>query len=96
MTVDALMTQTEIGKTVIEQKGDYMMALKGNQGCLYEDVQLYFSPIQAGMSCARSIEKNRGHVETRTRTIASADWVENKESWVGLKNVCKIDSEIYC
>jgi predicted transposase YbfD/YdcC len=95
VTVDALMTQTEIAKTVIEQKGDYMMALKGNQGCLYKDVQLYFSSTQEGMSCARSIEKNRGRVETRTCTIASADWIENKDSWVGLRNLCKIDSEIY-
>lgn len=95
VTVDALMTQTEIAKTVIEQKGDYMMALKGNQGCLYEDVQLYFSSVQEGMRCARSVEKNRGRVEMRTCTIASADWVGNKESWTGLKNLCKIDSEIY-
>lgn len=95
VTVDALMTQKEIASTVIEQKGDYMMALKGNQGGLYEDVQLYFSSIEEGMSCARSLEKNRGRVETRTCTMGSADWLENKDSWVGLKNLFKIDTEIY-
>ena len=95
VTVDALMTQKEIASTVIEQKGDYMMALKGNQGCLYEDVQLYFNSIQEGMSCARSVEKNRGRVETRTCIMASADWVENKDSWVGLKKLFKIENEIY-
>ncbi len=95
VTVDALMTQREIARTVIEQKGDYVMALKGNQGSLYEDVQLYFSSVQEGMSCARSVEKNRGRVEIRTCTMASADWVENKDAWSGLKNLFKIDSEIY-
>lgn len=95
VTFDALMTQKEIAATVIEQKGDYMMALKGNQGCLYEDVQLYFNSVQERMSCARSVEKNRGRVETRTCTMAPADWVENKDSWIGLKNLFKIDSEIY-
>ena len=95
VTVDALMTQKEVASTVIEQKGDYMMALKGNQGCLYEDVQLYFDSIQEGMSCARSVEKNRGRVEIRMCTMASAEWVENKESWIELKNLFKIDSEIY-
>jgi predicted transposase YbfD/YdcC len=95
VTVDALMTQKEIASTVIEQKGDYVMALKGNQGCLYEDVQLYFSSAQEGMSCARSVEKNRGRVEIRTCTMASASWIENRDLWVGLKNLFKIDSEIY-
>jgi predicted transposase YbfD/YdcC len=95
VTVDALMTQKEIASTVIEQKGDYMMALKGNQGRLYEDVQLYFSTIQEGMSCARTLEKNRGRVEMRTCTMASADWLENKDCWVGLKNLFKVDTEIY-
>jgi predicted transposase YbfD/YdcC len=95
VTVDALMTQKEIASTVIEQKGDYMMALKRNQGCLYEDVQLYFESVQEGMSCARSVEKNRGRVEIRMCTMASADWIENKTSWSGLKSLFKIDSEIH-
>lgn len=95
VTVDALMTQKEIAKTVVEQNGDYVMALKGNQGSLYEDVTLYFSSVQEGMYCARTVEKNRGCVEIRTCTMASADWLENKRLWAGLKNLCKIDSETY-
>jgi predicted transposase YbfD/YdcC len=95
VTVDALMTQREIASTVIEQKGDYIMALKGNQGSLYEDVKLYFDSMQEGMSCWRSMEKNRGRVEIRTCTMAPANWIENKDSWVGLRNIFKIDSEIY-
>lgn len=95
ITVDALMTQREVAKTVIRKKGDYVMALKGNQESLYEDVRLFFDSIQEEMSCARSIEKNRGHVETRTCTKAPADWIDRKDSWAGLKNLFKIDSEIY-
>ena len=71
------------------------MALKGNQGQLYEDAQLYFSEIQEGMSCARSVEKSRGRVETRTCTTASADWIEKRDSWIGLKSLFKIDKETY-
>lgn len=70
VTVDALMTQKAIAETVIEKKGDYVMALKGNHESLYEDVQLYFGSVEDGMSCARSVEKNRGCVETRTCTRA--------------------------
>jgi predicted transposase YbfD/YdcC len=51
--------------------------------------------VQEGMSCARSVEKNRGRVEIRMCTMASADWIENKTSWSGLKSLFKIDSEIH-
>jgi predicted transposase YbfD/YdcC len=95
VTVDALMTQKTIADAVIEQKGDYLMALKGNQGVLYKDVCLYFSNIEEGMSCARSLEKNRGRVEIRTCTKASANWLEQQDSWRGLKTLFKIDSEIH-
>lgn len=95
VTVDALMTQREIASTVIRKKGDYVMALKRNQGALYEDVQLYFDSVQEGMSCARSLEKNRGRVETRTCTMASATWLERENAWAGLRSLFKIESEIY-
>ena len=32
MTVDALNCQREIAQQVIDQRGDYVLALKGNQG----------------------------------------------------------------
>src|SRR3990167_3740487 len=95
VTVDALMTQKEIARTIVEQRGDYITALKGNQGVLHEDVQLYFNSLQEGMSCARSVEKNRGRVEMRTCTLASANWIEYKDAWAGLQNLFKIDTEIY-
>jgi predicted transposase YbfD/YdcC len=47
------------------------------------------------MSCARSLEKNRGRVEIRTCTKASANWLEQQDSWRGLKTLFKIDSEIH-
>ena len=42
VTVDALNTQREIAKRVKEYKADYVMALKGNQGTLFEDVKWLF------------------------------------------------------
>ena len=34
--------QTKIAKAIIDEDADYLLALKKNQGCLYEDVQLLF------------------------------------------------------
>ena len=95
ITVDAMMTQTEIAATIIEQRGDYFMALKGNQGSLFDDVELYFSEVELGMSSSRTLEKNRGQVELRKGTKASADWIDQKKRWRGLKNIFQVESEIY-
>ena len=42
ITADALNCQYEIANTIIEKKGNYVLALKGNKGTLYEDVVDYF------------------------------------------------------
>ena len=95
ITVDALMTQKEVAKTTIEKGGDYVMALKGNQGTFFENVLLYFSENQLGMSCARTIEKNRGQVEIRTCTkVEDISWLVQRDEWKGLKSLFRIYSEI--
>lgn len=95
VSVDAIMTQKEIAKKIIEGGGNYVMALKENQGNFFEDVSLYFSEIQEGMSSWQTLEKNRGKVETRTCTASfDIDWLANKEEWKGLQGIFKIDSEV--
>lgn len=95
ITVDAIMTQKEVAKIIKENTGDYVMALKGNQGTLFEEVSLYFSDVQFEMSCARTVEKNRGQIEIRTCTkTEKIEWLNQKKDWKGLKCLFRIDSEI--
>jgi predicted transposase YbfD/YdcC len=95
VSVDAIMTQTEIAEKIIDGGGNYVMALKGNQGTFFEDVRLYFSEVNEGMSSWRTLEKNRGRVEMRACTASfDIDWLANKSQWKGLKGIFKIDSEI--
>lgn len=42
VTIDAMGTQKTIAKEIIDRKADYVLALKGNQGTLHEDVKYYF------------------------------------------------------
>ena len=42
ITADALNCQKEIASQIIEEGGDYILALKGNQQSLHEDVKLFF------------------------------------------------------
>lgn len=42
VTIDAMGTQTAIAEKIKGKRADYVLALKGNQGTLYEDVKEYF------------------------------------------------------
>jgi predicted transposase YbfD/YdcC len=42
VSIDAMGCQTEIAAQIVEQEGDYVLALKGNQGHLHEAVQQRF------------------------------------------------------
>jgi DDE_Tnp_1-associated/Transposase DDE domain len=43
VSIDAMGCQTEIAKTIIEQGADYVLALKGNQGNLHNNVRELFT-----------------------------------------------------
>lgn len=46
ITWDALNTQKENVKCVIEKKGDYVVPIKANQGNFYKDLELYFKDLK--------------------------------------------------
>jgi len=62
ITTDAMGTQTEIAKKIRRKKADYVLALKGNQESLHNDVKLYFGDSVFLSRCAyhRTVEKARG------------------------------------
>jgi len=45
VTIDAMGTQKTIAEKIIDKNANYLLALKGNQGTLKEDVELYFEGI---------------------------------------------------
>jgi predicted transposase YbfD/YdcC len=47
VTIDAMGTQTKIAQEIVGRGGDYVLALKGNQGNLCEDVEQLFAHAQA-------------------------------------------------
>jgi len=90
ITTDAMGTQTEIVKKIRKKHADYVLALKGNQGGLFEDVRQYFDDTELLLNCAytKTIEKARGGIEKReywqTDDIA---WLSQKKDWLGLKSI---------
>ena len=90
ITTDAMGTQTAIGKKIRQKRADYVLALKGNQGTLLEDVELYFSDEEAKDKCAykKTIEKARGKVEKREYwQTEEISWLSQRKEWPGLRSI---------
>jgi predicted transposase YbfD/YdcC len=47
VTIDAMCCQRDIAQKVVDKKADYVLALKGNQGSLREDVELFVAEQKA-------------------------------------------------
>ena len=92
VTVDALNCQRDIAQQIIDQGGDYVMALKGNQGTLHDDVQTFLDDPQAEASTADiTVDGDHGRIETRTAVVSThIDWLQEQHQWPGLKAVAKL------
>ena len=92
VTADALNCQRAIAQQIVEQKGDYALALKGNQGTLYDDVVLLLN--DAELKASRSaplVETDHGRIETRTAMVSTEiDWLQKQHQWPGLKAIGKV------
>jgi len=90
VTTDAMGCQTDIASQIRKGHADYVLALKGNQGTLHEDVRLYFKDpdLLAGCAYTKTTEKARGCVEVREYWQADdISWLPQKRSWAGLKSI---------
>ncbi len=75
VTLDAMGCQKEIAQKIIEKEADYVLALKGNQGILHDDVKLYLDSIMEKQlkdiahQTTETIEKDHGRIEERRYLI---------------------------
>jgi predicted transposase YbfD/YdcC len=71
ITIDAMGCQVAIAELIIEQGGDYLFSLKGNQSNLHDDVILLFDDLEeSGYSAyihdvAKTVDKGHGRIEVR-------------------------------
>jgi predicted transposase YbfD/YdcC len=99
VTIDAMGCQKEIAKKIKDKEADYVLALKGNQGTLSEDVELFFTEQKARkfrdttISRHQTLEKSHGRIETRTYTaIGDIAWLEERHDWAGLCSIIMVES----
>jgi predicted transposase YbfD/YdcC len=92
VTADALNCQRAIAEQIVEQEGDYALALKGNQGTLFDDVVLLLDDPELKTSTAAPVvEADQGRIETRTAMVSTEiDWLQKQHQWPALKAIGKV------
>ena len=96
VTIDAIGTQKEIAKAILEKHADYVLTVKGNQPGLLKDIELFFSDMPKGTptDSASTIEKSHGRIEERECvSVADAGWLtERHPGWEGISGIGLIRS----
>ena len=99
VTIDAMGCQRDIAQKILDKKADYVLALKGNQGSLREDVEMFATEQKARdfadteISRDTTIGGDHGRIETRTTTVIhDVKWLQQRHDWPGLKAVVMVES----
>ena len=99
VTIDAMGCQREIARTIRDGKADYVLALKGNQGSLRADVEMFAAEQKARgfadteVSHDTTVDGDHGRIETRTTTVIhDVAWLQERHDWPGLQAVVMVES----
>ena len=100
VTTDAMGCQKEITKTIVDQDGDYMLQLKGNQNGLYEEtVELFDKCLRddcLGIAYNTATISNQGHGRQERRTIWATEdinWFAERKKWSNLRSLIRVSCE---
>ena len=103
ITIDAMGCQREIAREIIEAQADYLLAVKENQGRLYDDVRDLFEGAEeydfegVPYDFARTLNKGHGRLETRQCWVITdpdcLDYLQNRQQWANLNAVVKVTAQ---
>ena len=100
ITIDAMGCQRDISARIIAKKADYILALKGNQGTLREDVEVFAAEqktrdfADTTISTHQTVDADHGRVETRKYTaVHDIGWLQARHKWPGLKGLLMVESQ---
>jgi len=100
VTIDAMGCQKDIAAKIRENNADYVLALKGNQGGLHEDVELFFQTEKANnfdeFKCDfyQTTDGEHGRVEVRRYyTTDEIDWLGADAVWKDLRSIGMVERE---
>jgi hypothetical protein len=91
VTADAMACQREIARTITDPGSAYVLALKGHQGTLLEDVKLVLDDPALALATAQTTDGEHGRIEVRRAALTSEiAFPQESHAWPGLQAVGKI------
>ena len=100
VTIDAAGCQKKIVERIVEQGGDYVLGLKGNQGGLHaETVTLFDQCLRDdcyGMPYTTDVTTNGGHGRIEERRIwatPEVGWFAEKDKWKNLRSLIRVQAK---
>lgn len=100
VTIDAMGCRIDIAAKIVDKGADYVLAVKGNQGNLYEDVAGYFDWALedklklTSFTTAETTDHQHGRTEVgRYYATDDIEWPRKKVEWRGLKSIAMAGSE---
>jgi predicted transposase YbfD/YdcC len=98
VTLDAMGCQKKIAREIVEADADYVLALKGNQEAVHEEIKTF---LDDAIRCApgtlaytETLEKGHGRIETRRYWQSDRlDWFADRDLWEGLRSVGVVEAE---
>jgi predicted transposase YbfD/YdcC len=104
VTIDAMGCQKKIARQIVEQQADYVLAVKENQGNLYEDIKELFAYALeinfegvTGQDYHKTVNKGHGRIEIRECwTLTDPEflvYLRNRSAWAGLHTLVMVKAE---
>ena len=99
VTIDAMGCQKEIAAAIIDQGGDYLLQLKGNQGGLHDETVLLFDQGLRddclGIASATAATTNGGHGRIEQRRLwvtPEVAWFAERRRWKNLRSLARVEA----
>jgi len=100
VTIDAMGCQRAIAEQIIDQGGDDVLGLKGNQGTLHKAVEEFFTTAQANRFAGiapdyeEELDKDHGRLEIRRYWITeNLSTLPDPQNWKGLRSIGRVERE---
>ena len=99
ITTDAMGCQADIAADIVTRGGNYLLALKGNQGLLYRDVKAVFADANTASLRSTNTSESSGHGRAERRTCEVLSGVDvttrlrTNGNWPSLASIVKVTAE---
>lgn len=102
VSIDAMGCQVDIAQAILQRGGDYVLAVKKNQGRLFDDLQALFEIEQAETQpfhwvehdYTQTVDKGHGRIETRQCWVVTdrdyLAYIKDYKDWPGLRSLIRV------